>query len=186
MKRLRSIYDLIDRIEQYTSMFIPDKSLESLLTYLNGYSTCLEVHRMVEVDVPDFNHFGDWLNNHFDWNLSYGWAKAINEHIDNENERLPKFFSLVVEFRKLQPEVVKSVTLGSKNMPTGKRYLVGDGTLMDKPEKIEIIQYSPEQLFFLRFFYEAGSVNDKNLFISESDARSWVEDEFLVEPGSWE
>jgi len=57
----KNIFDLIDIIKERTSMFIPDKSIKSLSTYLAGYESCLELHSIVEKGVPLFKHFGDGL-----------------------------------------------------------------------------------------------------------------------------
>lgn len=61
MSKVKNIFDLIDKIEQRTGMFIPDKSIESLSNLLFGYSTCLKIHDIIEKDCPDFHHFGYWL-----------------------------------------------------------------------------------------------------------------------------
>ena len=73
-EKIENIYNLIDVIEQRTSMFIPDKSITSLFTFLSGYLAFLEIHNIIEKDVPDFNNFSKWLAEKFKWNLACGWA----------------------------------------------------------------------------------------------------------------
>ena len=148
----KNIFDLIDIIKERTSMFIPDKSIKSLSTYLAGYESCLELHSIDEKGVPLFKHFGEWLKKKFNWNLLYGWAQAITENIENQQDPLKKFYSLVNEFRILQPEVVSTIKspLNQKRITIiqGKK----DENLIFSPKKIQIIRYIPENLFFLRCF----------------------------------
>ncbi len=158
----KNIFDLIDRIKERTSMFIPDKSIRSLSMFLAGYDSCLELHSIVEVRVPLFKHFGEWLKMKFNWNLSYGWAHAITENVDRNQDPLNKFLSFVSEFRKLQPEVVSTI----------------QGKIDENPslliKKIQVIQYFPESLFFLRFCYVEKYDNGRDLFYSLEEAEKSV------------
>jgi hypothetical protein len=98
-KEIENIYDLIDVIELRTSMFIPDKSIHSLFTFLSGYLMCLKIHGIVEKSVPDFNNFSKWLEEKFEWNLAYGWAYAIAHNCKEFEDSLMKFFKLVKDFK---------------------------------------------------------------------------------------
>ena len=98
ISKIENIFDLINEIEERTSMWIPDKSIESLSNLLFGYLTCLKIHDVIEKNVPDFNSFSDWLRQEFDWNLVYGWAYAIKMNCLDPEDPLKKFFSLVKLF----------------------------------------------------------------------------------------
>ena len=98
MSKIANIFDLIDKIEGRTSMWIPDKSIESLSNLLFGYLTCLKIHGIIEKIVPDFNYFSDWLKQEFDWNLVYGWGYAIKNNCTDSEDPLTRFFSLVKGF----------------------------------------------------------------------------------------
>jgi len=98
VSKIENIFDLIDEIKQRPSMFIPDKSIESLSNLLFGYLTCLKIHYIIEKNVPDFNYFSDWLKQEFDWNLVYGWAYAIKKNCTDSEDPLTRFFSLVKVF----------------------------------------------------------------------------------------
>lgn len=100
-EKIENIYNLIDVIEQRTSMFIPDKSITSLFTFLSGYLAFLEIHNIIEKDVPDFNNFSKWLAEKFKWNLAYGWAYAIKQNCKELEDPLMKFFKLVKDFKKI-------------------------------------------------------------------------------------
>ncbi|KKK41879.1 MAG: hypothetical protein Lokiarch_39300 [Candidatus Lokiarchaeum sp. GC14_75] len=158
----KNIFDLIDIIKERTSMFIPDKSINSLSTYLAGYDSCLELHSIVEKGVPLFKHFGEWLKIKFNWNLSYGWAQAIAENIEKQQDPLKKFYSFVNEFRKLQPEVVSTIQENADEHPSLSL------------QKIQVIQYFPHNLFFLRFFYAEKHEDDRDLFYSIEEAEKSV------------
>ena len=170
----KNIFDLINIIKERTSMFIPDKSIKSLSTYLAGYESCLELHSIDEKGVPLFKHFGEWLKTKFNWNLSYGWAHAITENIEKQQDPLQRFYSVVNEFRKLRPEVVSTI----KSPLNQKRITViqakKDENLILSPKKIEIIQYVPENLFFLRFLYAKKQEDGRDLFHSIEEAKRSV------------
>ncbi|MEO7590101.1 MAG: hypothetical protein ABI134_02710 [Byssovorax sp.] len=58
--------------------------------------------------------------------------------------------------------------------------------------KIEIVQYHPEPLHFLRFHYPEGPENQDILITTRGsaattveDARRWAEDKFQIEPAEW-
>jgi len=168
----KNIFDLIDIIKKRKSMFIPDKSIKSLSTYLAGYESCLELHSIVEKGVPLFKHFGEWLKNKFNWNLLYGWAQAITENIENQQDPLKKFYFLVNEFRKLQPKVVSTI----KSPLNQKRITIIQGKKDEilSPKTIQIIQYIPENLFFLRFLYTKKQEDGRDLFYSIKEAKRSV------------
>jgi len=170
----KNIFDLIDIIKKRISMFIPDKSIKSLSTYLAGYESCLELHSISEKGVPLFKHFGGWLKINFDWNLSYGWAHAITENIDKQQDPFQKFYLLVNEFRKLQPEVVSTIKSPLNQKPITIIQEKKDENLIPSPKKIQIIRYIPENLFFLRFLYTKKHEDGRDLFSSIEEAKRSV------------
>ncbi len=162
----KNIFDLIDIIEQRTAMFIPYKSIMSLITYLNGYETCLDLHGIIEEKVPNFRHFNQWLGKKFDhWiHLSYGWAEAIKFNIEDNEDPFEKFFSLVNEFRKLHPEMITNITLNEKQ----KQSIT----------EIQIIKYNPEDLYFLRIYFNKKHIDDTALLRTLEEAQSWAEERY--------
>ncbi len=95
----KNIYKLIEIIKERTAMFIPDKSITSLFTFLAGYEECIRIHGIIEDGVPDFKLFSKYLKNRFDWNLAYGWAHAIKKNTERSKDPLQRFFDLVKEFQ---------------------------------------------------------------------------------------
>ena len=167
----KNIFDLINIIKERTSMFIPDKSIKSLFTYLAGYDSCLELHSIVEKGVPLFKHFGEWLKIKFKWNLSYGWAHAITENIEKQQDPLKKFYFFVNEFRKLQPEIVLTVKSPLNQKQITITQVKKDENLLLSPKNIQIIQYFPENLFFLRYLYTKKHEDGRDLFYSIDEAK---------------
>jgi len=162
----KNIFDLIDIIQQRMAMFIPEKSIMSLINYLNGYETCLKLHGIIEEEVPNFTHFNRWLGIRFEhWNhLSNGWAYAIKVNIGDNEDPLSKFFSLIKEFRKLHPETINSINLNEKQKQTIK--------------EIHVIKYDPEGLFFLRIYCNGKHMDDKELFRTLEEAQNWAEEKY--------
>ena len=95
-----------------------------------------------------------WTVSH-GWSMSCGWAHAMREHV-HEGEQLARFFAFIDEYRQLRPVVLCRVTLNERHQPTGKRTCVGSGLLTPPPLKMEIVQYAPEPLHFLRFSLSGG------------------------------
>ena len=186
MIKCKNIFDLIDLIQQRTAMFIPDKSINSLKTYLDGYDSCMWVHGLIELDVPLIKHFGEWLARMFNYQFtSLGWAYAIQNTIDNKQDPLQLFFQLSLEFRKLQPQMVTSVKIEPHHQPTEMKSINSNGKQSSKPLEVHIIQYKPEGLFFVRYCYKARYEHSYSLFPSIKEAKKWVEEDFQVSSEEW-
>ena len=91
-----------------------------------------------------------------------GWAQAIAENIEKQQDPLKKFYFLVNEFRKLKPEVVSTIQAKKDKDPSLSQ------------KKIQIIRYTPENLFFLRFFYTKKQEDGRDLFYSIEEAKRSV------------
>ena len=99
-----SIYDLINSIRERPSMFVRDKSLSEIETYLDGYVACLEAHGIEESDGGRPFHprtFAIWLHETLGWSGSCGFAHAIKEHTSSGAEAFDRFFELVTTYRAL-------------------------------------------------------------------------------------
>ncbi len=186
MIKCKNIFDLIDLIQQRTAMFIPDKSINSLKTYLDGYDSCMWVHGLIELDVPMFKHFGEWLARMFNYQFtSLGWAYATQNTIDNKQDPLQLFFQLSRDFRKLQPQMVTSVKIEPHHQQTGIKSINGNGGSISIPLEIQVIQYKPERLFFVRHCYKARYEHSYSLFSAIKEAKNQVEEDFQVSSEEW-
>lgn len=126
------------------------------------------------------------LRYHEHYRSARGWtARARRAIIENADGQPPlnAFFDWICEFRELKPTPVCSVTTTDDE----RRRLDG------APERIDIVQYRPEPLFYLRFHYaepervERGRLLWKNghYISSRESAVLWVKDELGIAPSEW-
>lgn len=185
-----NIFDYLDRVRERPTMCV--QSLDDLQSQIWGYVTALQIHEIDE-QVPSMGrHFLYYLRDKTDWSLSRGWAYAICQHIDGLPNQLQTFFSFVDTYRTLVPKHLATAVLQDNHKPTGKRRRCGFDGLMDKPRIVEIVQYYPEPLHFLRFRYDDRIEVDDLLFDHEmkhrttiDDAKRWLFDEFGFDSSDW-
>ena len=169
-------------------------SLASLESMIHGYYTALDVHQVSELG-PRITqgHFGAWLRNETHWSLNLGWADAIERNSDSDIDgAFQRFFAFVDRYRALQPTVIATVTLSPEHQPTGKRFKCGIDTLMDRPDEILAVNYSPTTLNYLRHRYGNRYIDDGILMLGNGsydtnldDLIAWVADEFGVDRRQW-
>ncbi len=192
MIEAQNIFDWLDMVRDRRSMYA--HSLTELENMIHGYYTALGVHRISEsVPAMTQGHFGVWLREKTGWPLSSGWACAIAQNTEADVEAVFRtFFEFVDQFRTLKPMVTATVTLKPEHQPTGKRRKYGHDGLMDRPEEILAINYSPTSLNHLRHRYDKHYVDDWMLMLgngshetSLDDLMTWVADEFGVDRQQW-
>lgn len=192
MVETQNIFEWLENVRDRRSMYA--RSLADLENIIYGYYTALSVHRVCET-VPRMTqgHFGVWLREKTGWSLSAGWAHAIEKNTNfNTEAAFQKFFAFVDEYRTLQPTVTAAIELKPEHQPTGKRSKYGHNGLMDRPDEILAINYSPTSLNHLRHRYNDFYVDDWMLMLgngshktSLSDLMEWVADEFDVNQTEW-
>lgn len=188
---LDNVFHLLDLMRLRPGMFVRDGSLRELQTLLAGYDTALDTHG-VDEGVPRMSHFSGWLRYKTDWPLALGWATAIEHNLVDGESALETFFRLTDEYRKLRPTVLCSATLGPQHAATGRRIVIGMNSRQPTPMAVDVIQYRPEPLHFLRFHYPDGPeirsilMDNTGSHASTAEfARQWVEEEFQVLPEEW-
>jgi transcriptional regulator with XRE-family HTH domain len=145
--RWRHAFDWLDEVRHRPAIFLRDGSLRELETLVLGYLTAQDVHGIDE-GVPSLGrHFGTWLRLKTGWSLAAGWAYAIET---NSAEPLERFFAFMDSYRSLKPVPLVRATLEPRHLPTGRRVIVGHDRLMPPPAHIDVVEYEPESLFFLR------------------------------------
>jgi len=186
--RWRHVFDWLDEVRRRPAMFIRDGSLRELESLVHGYLTAQDVHGIDE-GVPSLGrHFGTWLRLKTGWSLSAGWAYAIET---NSTDPLERFFAFTDSYRNLKPVPLARAALEPRHLPTGRRVVVGYDRLMPPPAHIDVVEYQPESLFFLRHRYEDG-VEEGDIVLSGGlhagtieDAKQRAADEFRIEHELW-
>jgi len=188
-----NVFGWLDQIQKRPGMYLGEttRPLEDLQALVQGYTAALHVHGLVE-SVPSMVHFSTWLRHKTSWSTACGWAHAITTRAKLDSA-LATFFSLVAEFRTLVPTTLATVPLSERNQPTGKGAKIGFEGRLARPDQIDVLQYVPEPIHFLRFHHGPRLVDQHTLYTtSGSDsttlslAKDWVRDEFSVEPTDWQ
>lgn len=188
---VKSVFTWLDAVRARPSMYIGDASLRELETLTYGYYAGLQTHGLIE-HVPEMtSHFSTWLYTETNWSTSLGWAHAITSHA-KRRPALDEFFNRVDRYRKLRPVALRSARLGRRNVPTGKRVVIGMGGRMERPTRVDIVRYMPSRLHFLRFTYPGRKVNDHILMAGTGShetslrfAKQWVADELQTTDTDW-
>lgn len=194
-----TVFTWLDQVRARPSMWTTDSGsrLEQLETMVCGYYSALNQLGIVEPAPEMQMHFSSWLRlTRNDWSLSRGWAHAISKNSRNE-EPWDVFFGLVDAYRVHAPRTLFRARISRKNVPTGKRCVIGMNGRMDRPDAVEIVRYIGTRLHFLRFRYGRRLVNDHILFDGDSRnriheatsvtfAKRWAADELLVTKDSWD
>jgi hypothetical protein len=192
----KNIYEWFDllRVRPLNFLGTMDSPLVKLESMLIGYYMCLDSHRQYENVPPLDIHFIQWLSTQRKWGFAGGFAKPFAENTPSEMSQLELFFQFVDEYRKLKPTELLTVNLSSSHKATGRRVKIGGEKIINRPDRISIVQYKPKRLHLLRFYYGTRIQDDsflcktdKGISYSTSiaDAKKWVHDEFNVLDEEW-
>lgn len=190
-KQARNVFDWLEGVRQRPFMYIRDETdVRTLESMLHGYGSALDVHQVDEL-VPQFDHaFLCWLRIRYRWSTSLGWAEAVLRATRPEQRPLDLFFEVVDEYRKVSPRVIARAVLGPANQAMGDVGTDGRGRARPPPRELEIVQYSPERLFLLRYRYPS-SVHEHTMFDDGSDetsvdfAKGFAWREFRITRSQW-
>jgi hypothetical protein len=187
-----NVFGWLDSIQQRPGMYLGEtpRPLADLETLIHGYLAALSVHGLIE-GVPSMVHFSTWLHHTTRWSTSCGWAHAITTHSEHDSA-LATFFSLIAEFRTLRPTTLSTVLLSEEHQPNGVRAKIGFDGKIARPDRVDVLQYEPSALHFLRFHYGQRVADQHLLYTSDGShstsldfAKRWVFDEFSVQPSDW-
>jgi hypothetical protein len=147
--RSQDVFGWLEEVRDRRGMWVGSGGVRELEMLVHGYETARSLHHIDE-GVPSMLHFPDWLRLRDRWSLSCGWAAAIEEHA-GDRDPLDVFFGLVDEYRSLRPTVVCHAVLAADHVATGKRVRIGFDGVLPAPLRIDVVQYQPLPLHFLRF-----------------------------------
>jgi hypothetical protein len=187
----RNIFDWLDVMRERPSMYV--RSMIELQAMIHGYYNALQHHGITEKG-PQLSqrHFGTWLREETRWSVCSGWGYAFEQNKVAGQDVYESFFSFIDQYRRLVPMITASVTLSPKHQPTGKRCVIGFDKRMDRPDKVDVINYYPTSLNHFRFHYANRYVDEGFLFLQtgkqkteHKDLFEWMYDEFDVERSEW-
>ena len=99
-ERIKTLADLIDQIKIRPELYIGDRRISTLSTFLQGYSMAHWIYQ-VEMDLPakQLQNFHSFVESKFNDNRTIGWSNLILEKCNGDNEgALQMFFDLFREF----------------------------------------------------------------------------------------
>ena len=188
-----NIYEHIEVMRLRLQMYIYDRSIISLETYLHGYEAALSVHRIAEQGRPPFHYFREWLMLTREGSLVCGWARHFLEAANGDNElALETFFKFVAKFGKFRVVEGEFVEL-----PPGhgrsKEFMKGLGETTAEllgynrpgPTRVQLVYLRPGEYGFLRYWHGDKVTDQPTLYADAATARKGVEWQFGVSSDEW-
>ncbi|MFB7719387.1 hypothetical protein [Nocardia sp. NPDC056100] len=108
VRECRDVYELLDQnVRPRPALWVRDESLRDLEVLLFGYSTALRLHSVPEDFALDpVGSFAWWLRETYGWSAAtvLGWARAIEDNLDEGETAMSAFFRLLDEYRAQLPK----------------------------------------------------------------------------------
>jgi len=185
----QSLHDQLNNIRMRPAMFFGSKSLKALEGFMYGYDAALWIHKLNEEHYFSSEHFNQWLLHARKVDSIcgiMGWPNYLLEVSENEEKAFDKFFDLYEEFAKLNQIPKKSLKLTGILKRSKEYYKLNPSREEDPiPAYIELMQYSPAKMFFLKYHYEDGVVVDRAIWRTIKSAIESVIWEFGVGGEKW-
>jgi hypothetical protein len=189
MKTPQNLHDQLENIRLRPAMYFGSKSLKALEGFIYGYHTALRIHKMDEEPYFSSAHFNEWLvyAHKVDSKCKImGWTNYLLESAGNEEKAFDKFFKLYEEFTKLKLVPKKSLRLIGIKKRSKEYYELNQGhEHYPIPVTIELIQYYPTKLFYLKYHYEDGVLIGRNIWRTLKSAIENVRWEFGIGAEEW-
>jgi len=170
-------------------MYFGSKSLKALEGHIYGYQTALQVHKIEEERFFYSTHFNEWLlySRKVGSKCSImGWANYLIEISEDEGKAFDKFFELYDEFMMLQPVSKKYVQLDGIKKRSKEYYELNPWhEHAPIPVSIELMQYVPDKLYYLKYHYQDGALVDRNIWKTLKSAINNVHWEFGIGVKRW-
>lgn len=150
----KSIFEILDldHFRKRPAMFLGEKSISKLRTYMIGYQTCETYNRIKSKETkPPFWLFFPWICKYYSHSGSYySWDGIILQNCNNDEEKaLDTFFQRLDEFRKIRPEKLLFARIGRSeidffNSHKGIRWTMTEGKQIriGPADNIYIVKYN--------------------------------------------
>lgn len=189
MNTPQNLHKQLENIRLRPAMYFGSKSLKALEGFIYGYHTALWIHKLDEEPYFSSTHFAEWLvyAHKFDSKCRImGWSRYLLETAKNDEKAFDQFFELYEEFVKLKPVPKKSLQLIGIQKRSNEYYELSSGHEQDPvPVSIEVVQYAPTKLFYLKYYYQDGVTIDRNIWKTIKSAIENVRWEFGVGGEKW-
>jgi hypothetical protein len=115
---MKNLYDLLERMRERPAMYLEEKRISSLRTFLDGYHFARLEHNIPLLENPPFGVLHSWMANKFGWGkTSAGWNSILlTENKGDEAKALDQFFDLLPEFRKVRPQWMGTLTITREHL----------------------------------------------------------------------
>lgn len=112
-------YQLIQKIQKRPSLYLGQRSITHLQTFLDGYTfACREVGIPITNEEREFDEFQDWIEQRFDQPSTQSWARIILFYSEDERDALDRFFELFTEFlQRNQNSTNEDVAISGEHEP---------------------------------------------------------------------
>ena len=150
-------------------------TLRELESIIFGYYVALECHGIVETVPSMGKHFRQWLHFRNDWSEASSWPAEFERRFDSVDEQFREFFRHVAIYSDLKPSAHCAAQLLERHSPTGngpRHFNGGREVFPPRPDKIIIMQYSPDPLYFLRMHY--GTTITYHTILEDTQAMTYA------------
>ena len=103
---MNEILDLLKLLKQNYLMFIGAKSLNRLAMFISGYAYC--IYKNEGRELCFFREFQEYIQNKYNIQTSQNWSRIICFFSRTDEEAFDKFYKLLDEFLKNNPDYIKN------------------------------------------------------------------------------
>jgi cobalamin biosynthesis Co2+ chelatase CbiK len=97
---MNDIYQHLSKVEKRPGMYMWNKNIIHLRSYIAWYKSCLRERWIEENEKPTFSEFNDWVKDYYNYDYSTSWwCNMILENSKDEEDALNTFFELLEKFK---------------------------------------------------------------------------------------
>jgi hypothetical protein len=189
---MKNLYKLLDKIRERPSMYLGEKRINSLRTFLDGYTFGLwEYNIHTGGETPPFGLFHKWIAKKFGWGqTSAGWNTILlNENLGDEAKALDQFFEILPDFMNVRPIRISEVKITevsiSYYLVEGRKYTGFSRTseittyeMETIPDIINVVEFS-EDMGYINYYIKGEKIlKDHGHYDNPTEAIQRIELEF--------
>ncbi|WP_238360615.1 hypothetical protein [Iningainema tapete] len=102
-------YQIIQKIKQRPSLYLGQRSISHLQTFLDGYTFARREQGVPTTEEErEFEEFQEWIEQRFNQESTQSWARIILFYSEDERDALDRFFELFAEFLQRNNNLVST------------------------------------------------------------------------------